>query len=206
MLAGILFLALVLVVAVLITVDVLKTPVESLPEQADRSAHETHQATIRARRAPGSRALPPEPAGSSITAYTHDADRGRGLDGISSSASGHRRPGTWSAAQHRGLRGAPKNWPVRSRLSLLVIISVAAATVVTLSVARIADSLQSVSMHSHVSSVHDGAVVSAFVAGLILIVVLALAVWLLIIVARSVLQPLHRLQAGALEVADERLP
>ena len=99
-----------------------------------------------------------------------------------------------------------KNWPVRSRLFLLVIISAVAATVVTLSVVRIADSLRSASMHSQISSVRDGAIVSALVAGAIIIVVLALALWLTIIVARSMLQPLHRLQAGALEVADVRLP
>ena len=47
---------------------------------------------------------------------------------------------------------------------------------------------------------------SAFVLGVVVIVVLALAFWSTIVAARSVLRPLHRLQAGALEVAGIRLP
>lgn len=205
MLVEILFLALVLLVAVLIAVDMSKTPSESAHVQAESWPHETEREIIGAPRDAGARVLPREPAGTGITAPAHDAGRRR-FDGISPSAGGHRRTGTSSAAQHNGLRGVLKNWPVRSRLFLLVIISAVAATVVTLSVVRIADSLRSASMHSQISSVRDGAIVSALVAGAIIIVVLALALWLTIIVARSMLQPLHRLQAGALEVADVRLP
>ena len=205
MLVEILFLALVVLVAVLIAVDVSKTPSESAHVQAERWPHETEREITGAPRDAGARVLPREPAGTGITAPAPDAGRRRS-DGISPSAGGHRRTGTWSAAQHNGLRGVLKNWPVRSRLFLLVIISAVAATVVTLSVVRIADSLRSASMHSQISSVRDGAIVSALVAGAIIIVVLALALWLTIIVARSMLQPLHRLQAGALEVADVRLP
>jgi signal transduction histidine kinase len=205
MLVEILFLALVVLVAVLIAVDVSKTPSESAHVQAERWPHETEREITGAPRDAGAGVLPREPAGTGITAPAHDAGRRRS-DGISSSAGGHRRTGTWSAAQHNGPRGVLKNWPVRSRLFLLVIISAVAATVVTLSVVRIADSLRSASMHSQISSVRDGAIVSAIVAGAIIIVVLALALWLTIIVARSMLQPLHRLQAAALEVADVRLP
>ena len=201
MLVEILFLALVLLIAVLIGVDVSRTSSEILHGQA----YETEPAIIGAPHTAGARVLPREPADTRITAPVHEASRRR-LDGINSSAGGHRRPGTWSAAQHKGPRGALKNWRVGSRLFLLVIISAVAAIVVTLSVVRMADSLRSASMHSQISSVRDGAIVSALVAGVILIVVLALALWLAIIVARSVLQPLHRLQAGALDVAEVRLP
>jgi signal transduction histidine kinase len=205
MLVEIPFVVLVLLVALLIAVDVTKTPTESAHVQAERRPYETEREIIGAPRDAGGRVLPGEPAGTGITAPAHDSGPRR-FDGISPSAGGHRRPGTSSAAQHKGPRGGLKNWPARSRLFLLVITSVVAATVVTLSVVRITDSLQSASMHSRISSVRDGAIVSALVAGVILVVVLALAVWLAIIVARSVLQPLHRLQAGTLEVAEVRLP
>jgi signal transduction histidine kinase len=204
MLVEILFLVLVLLVALLIAVDVTKTSTESAHVQAERRPYETEREIIGAPRDAGARVLPREPAGNGITAPAHDSGPQR-FDGISPSAGGHRRTGTWSA-QHKGQRGALKNWPVRSRLFLLVTISAVAAIVVTLSVVRITDSLRSASMHSQISSVRDGAIVSALVAGVILIVVLALALWLAIIVARSVLRPLHRLQAGALEVAEVRLP
>jgi signal transduction histidine kinase len=205
MLVEILFLTLVLLVVLLVALDVLKEPSEIAQAQADRRPYETERATIGAPGDSGAVALPWEAADTGKTAPAHDAGRRR-PDGISSSAGGHRRPGTWSAAQHKGPHGALKNWRVGSRLFLLVIISAVAAIVVTLSVVRMADSLRSASMHSQISSVRDGAIVSALVAGVILIVVLALALWLAIIVARSVLQPLHRLQAGALEVAEVRLP
>ena len=205
MLVEILFLALVLSVVLLVAVDVSKEPSESAQVQADRRPYDTGRATIGAPGDSGAVALPWEAADTGKTAPAHDAGRRR-LDGISSSAGGHRRPGTWSAAQHKGPRGALKNWRVGSRLFLLVIIPAVAAIVITLSVVRMADSLRSASMHSQISSVRAGAIVSALVASVILIVVLALALWLTIIVARSMLQPLHRLQAGALEVADARLP
>ncbi len=177
MLVEILFLALVFLVALLIALDVSKAPTESTHVQAERRPYETEREITGAPGAAGARVLPREPAGTGITASAHDSGPRR-LDGISASAGGHRRTGTRPAAQRKGPRGGLKDWSVGSRLFLLAIIAAVAATVVTLSVVRMADSLRSVSMHSQISSVRDGAIMSAIVAGVILIVVLALALWL----------------------------
>ncbi len=206
MLVAILFLALGFVIGLLIIVDVLRTPADSPHGQADLHAYPIDRAIAGAPRDTGARPLPPELAGAGVTAGAHDGGRRWRADGVSSSAGGHRRPGTRSAAQQNGPRGALKHWPVRLRLSLLVIVPAVATVVMTLSVVRIVSSLRGTSIHSQVSSVHDGAIVSALAAGAVLIVVLAVALWLTIIVSRSVLRPLYRLRAGALNVVEVRLP
>jgi signal transduction histidine kinase len=206
MLAGFLALVPLLVVTVLILVDVLRTPDELPQEHAEWQAHETERAITAAPRESGAKGLPLEPAGTGIAAGAHDVGRGWRPDGVSPSAGGHRRPGTWTAAQQKGPRGALKHWPVHFRLFLLAIIPAVAAAAVTLSVVRIFSSLSGTAVHSQVSSVHDGAIVSALVAGAVLIVVLAVAVWFTIVVSRSVLKPLYRLRSGAVEVAEVRLP
>ena len=99
MLVEILFLALVVLVAVLIAVDVSKTPSESAHVQAESWPHETEREIIGAPRDAGATAPPREPAGIGITAAAHECRPERRPDGISSSAGGHRRPATWSAAQ-----------------------------------------------------------------------------------------------------------
>jgi signal transduction histidine kinase len=205
MLVEILFLALVFVVALLIIVDVLRTPTDSPHGQADLHAYPVDRALVGAPRDAGARAFSPEPAGTGISAAAYDAGRPGRLDGTGSSAGGHRRPGTWSA-QHTGARRTLKTWPVRARLCLLVIAAAAAAAVVTLSAVRIAASLRGASIHSQVSSIRVGAIVSALVAGAVLIVVLVLALAFTIVVTRSLLRPLRGLRARALEVANVRLP
>ncbi len=223
MLIGIFFLVAV-VVAVLVALDVLRTPTDILHLQADMPSYPVYPAervTAPAPREPGARVLPVEPAGTATAAVSHDAGRqwrpdsvslsgvtpsGVTPSGVTPSGGGHRRQGTWSAAQQKGPRGALKQWPVRLRLLLLVIVPAVAATAVTLSIVRMVSSLGGASIHSQISSVHDGAIVSALMAGAVLVIVLALAIWLTIVVSRSVLKPLYRLRTGALDVAEVRLP
>ena len=47
---------------------------------------------------------------------------------------------------------------------------------------------------------------SAIAVSVVAIVVLALALWLTVVVARSVLMPIRKLRAGALELDEVRLP
>jgi len=206
MVAEILFVALVVVVALLMVVDLRRASTESAHVQADGRAHETRRTILEAPRDPRATAPPREPAGIGITAAPHNADRRWRPESISSPAGGHRRPATWSAANLKGTSGALKNWHVGLRLSLLMIIPAVAASVVTLSVSHIVASLQSTAIHSQISSVRNGAITSVLVASAIAIIILALAVASMIIVARSLLRPLHRLRSGALEVAGARLP
>jgi signal transduction histidine kinase len=208
---GLLALLLVVVVAVLIAVDVLRAPEELPPAPGDVQAYEAERAFGGAPRDFGDRAFTPEPAGTVITGAMPDAGPHRPPDATGPSTAGHRRQEPWSAVQHsavlqKGPRGALKDWPVRLRLVLLVIVPAVAAAVAALSVVRLVSALRGTAINSQISSVHDGAIVSALIAGVVLVAVLALALVFTLIVARSVLQPLHKLRTGAIEVADARMP
>jgi signal transduction histidine kinase len=205
MLIAILSVALAVTVALLITLDVVKSskdPLLALPEwQAQPADH----ATFGAPRDAAAHAFGSEPAGISVSAIPQDLSRAARTDGAAPAAS-HRRPEAWSAALPKGSGGGLKDWPVRTRLFLLAIIAAVGAAVIALSAVRMVESLRSPAMHSPVSSVKDGAIVAASVAGVVLVLVLLVALALMIIVARSVLKPLRRLQAGAVDVAEVRLP
>ncbi|HEY2309154.1 MAG TPA: nitrate- and nitrite sensing domain-containing protein, partial [Streptosporangiaceae bacterium] len=56
------------------------------------------------------------------------------------------------------------------------------------------------------SSLRNQAVTTAIVTGVVILFVLALALFFTVVVARSMVRPLRRLRAGALEVAGMRLP
>ena len=206
MLVGIIFLAVALAVAALIAADVVKTANEASHGQADGSAYPVDQAAAGAPRDIGARDFSPEPAGSGMpAAVPAAAPRGRAGRADPATA-GHRRAGGASALQQNGPDGETKGSQVRSRLALLAIIAAVAAAVVTLSVVRLITSLDGTAYRSQVTSVHDGAIVAALVAGVVLVVVVALGLWLTIRVSRSVLRPLYKLRTGALDAADVGLP
>jgi len=62
------------------------------------------------------------------------------------------------------------------------------------------------SITSRASSLRNQAVATAIITGAIILVVLGLALFFTVVVARSMVRPLRRLRAGALEVAGVRLP
>ena len=207
MLVEIFSVVLVLAVAALMVVDLLRTRNESAHEQA----HQSERTTTGASRQTGFDPLPREPAGTGITATGitatgHDARRRWRPEGNNSSAGGHQDSRTGPSEVHKGSRRELKNWHVRSRLLLLVIIPAVAGAAAAFCVVHIAGALQGAPIHSTVGSVRDGAIQSALAAGAVMIIVLALASWSTIVAARSVLEPLRRLRVGALEVAGARLP
>jgi signal transduction histidine kinase len=206
MLIAILSVALALAVSSLITLDVVKSSKDPSLELPEWQAQSVDHATVGAPRDAGAQTFPLEPAGTSMPAVPPDLSRAGRADGAASPAASYRRPEAWSAALPEGSGGGLKNWPVRTRLVLLASIAAVAAAVIVLSAVRMVVSLRSTAMHSPVSSVRDGAILAALVAGVVLVVVLLLAIALMIVVARSVLKPLHRLQTGAVEVAEVRLP
>ena len=205
MLVEILLIALVLAVALLVSGDVAKAKHEGLYGHADGLDYDAEPKIIRAPRGSRAEAFPREPAGTGIPAV-HDADPTRRPENVAMSASGHQPPRTVPASAARGSRRDLKDWPVRSRLLLLVIIPAVAVTAVAFCVVRLADTLQGTPIHSQSSSVRDRAVMEALAVGVVLIIVLALASWATIVAVRSVLQPLHILRAGALEAAGVGLP
>jgi signal transduction histidine kinase len=205
MLIDIICLALVVAVAVLTAVDVSRTPPESSHGQADRHARDAERAIPRV--PDGIRTFPGEPAasGEAVAAQDSSSPSSRHA-GVSSPAGVRQRISTSSGGQHKGSHGALKNWPVRSRLILLLTIAAVTAAVVTVSVIHIANLLQGPSIDSKISSIRDSAITSAILTAVVMIIVLALALWAIIIVTRSVLRPLYKLRTGAAEMAGKRLP
>src|SRR6266851_6589554 len=180
----ILLAALVLVVAALVTIDLLRRTSDGPHEHADRPGHEAEREISPASHA--GTAVFPHPA----------ARRGRAASGA---GAGH-------AVSRQGAPGVQKNWRVGTRLCLLAAISAIAAALAAVGAVRAVGDFQGPSFHSDVSSMHDGAVASGLVAFLFTVVVLALGLWCTLILIRSVLRPLRTLRAGAVDLAEVRLP
>jgi signal transduction histidine kinase len=112
--------------------------------------------------------------------------------------------GTSPGAPRKASRFALRNWSVRSRLILLV--AVPSLTAIVLAVARIVSLLQSPALAHGTGAARGRAATSAAVESLLFVLLLAIAVAVMAIVGRSMVRPLRRLQAGALEVARLQLP
>jgi hypothetical protein len=196
MLVEIILLVVVLAVAILIAVDVSRTS----GEHDDHGLqHDAERENIRDAR--GGAGAVREPVGAGMATASQDADPSRlRLDGADQSADGRKR----TTASPKTSRRALKNWRVRSRLVLLVIIPT--VTAVVFGGIQIASSLRSASIHSPISSVRDSAITSVVFDSAVVILVLALALAFTVIVGRSMVQPLRTLRAGALEVAEVQLP
>jgi signal transduction histidine kinase len=196
MLSEIFLAVLVVVVFILVAVDFYRTTDETLPGHADVPLHDVRPRTVGDTRGGRAEAFLPE------SAAVHDVGPTWRPESVSPSADGHQYARTGPSPVHGRSRRGLKDWPVRSRLLLLVIIPAVAVTVAAFCVVRIADILRGAPTHS--PSV--GAIVSALAIGVVVIIVLLLASWFAILVARSVLQPLHRLRVGVLEMSGVRLP
>ena len=200
MLTEILLLLLVLAVAVLMVVDLARTRSEHPHGQTERPTYGAERAATVLSRGPGAGAVSPEPAASVTVAPSSDASLSPRPEGIIPPPGSDHRTGTRSA-DDEGSRSRLMGSDIRSRILLLAIIPAVSAVVVTLCVVRIAALLNGPSIHSQISSIHDGAVISVVVASAVLIVVLALGLWATIKTARFVLRPWQRLQAGVLQAA-----
>jgi signal transduction histidine kinase len=204
MLAAILMAVLVVIVAFLVAGDFSRTERESSYTSDDRRANDASPRTIG--EAHDGSAFLREPAGYGVPAAGQEAGPGPRPGGVSPSAGSHQRSRNGRPAGHSGSRHGLKDWHVRSRLLLLVIIPAVAVAVVAFCVVRIADATRSASIHPSGSSVRDRDIFSAIAVSVVAIIVLALALWLTAVIARSVLKPIRKLRAGALEVAEVQLP
>jgi signal transduction histidine kinase len=199
MLGEILVGALVVAVAILVAVDISRTKNDSPADHADGSVHDARPgiaADIRRGRLDAFG----DPAGTPVAAAGRDAESARRPESAPPAGS---RPRADLAPAAKGSRRALKDWPVRSRLRLLVITAAVAVAVAAFCVVRLVDALQGTAINSSTSSVRDRAIASVLVAGIVLIVVLALALWLAVATARSILKPLYEVRAGALGVAAD---
>jgi signal transduction histidine kinase len=116
-------------------------------------------------------------------------------EGIGSPLGGEPRPGT-RPVPDEGSRRPRAGSDLRSRMLLLVAVPVVAAIVVTLCAVRIAVVLGGTSIHSPVGSMHSGAVLSVVVAGVVLVLALALGAWATVKAARSMLRRWQALPGG----------
>ena len=195
---------LVLTVAILVIADVFRTRDEELHGHADGSAHDARPGgggTVRASR---QEASPREPARMAVPAgYGAALNQQSQNIGLPARSSQPSRPGL--AAAGKRSRRALGDWKVGSRLLLLGSVPAAAGAAAALCCAGVAGIMNGAAIHASNSSVRDKAVLSAIGLGLVAILVLALALRTAVVTARSMLRPLRRLRAGALELAA-RMP
>ncbi len=199
MLAEILLGALVLTVAFLVAVDFSRTKGEIPHGHADRSPPDIRPRMTGDTRGRRTQALLQEPAD------THDAGPTRRPDSMSPPVGGYQPSPVHAAAAPSGAR-SEQNRHVRSRLLLLVTIPAVAVAIIAFCVSGLTDILQGTRINSPSGSTRDGAILSAVAIGVVMIVVLVLAAWFTIVMARSVLRPLYRLRARALEAVGSRPP
>lgn len=101
-------------------------------------------------------------------------------------------------------RLGPENLGVRP--SLFLLVSIPTVTAVALGGLRIASSVRSAMAISPGSPLRDRAITSMIVDSAMVLVVLVLALVSTVIIGSSLLRRLYKLRAGALQVADVRLP
>jgi len=205
MLTQILGAALVILVGCLVGWDFTRTDSDSSYGYGDERADDASPWTAGDAYGSPAEAFYRESAGTGMPAAGYDAGPARRPGGTSPSTGGHHSHDGGPAVRSRSRR-ALKDWPVRSRLLLLVITAAVAAAVIAVCADRIVDGLRSASFHSSVSSVRERAILLAIAAGVVAIIVLVLALWLTLAAARSVLHPIRELRTGAQEVAEVRLP
>ena len=197
MLQQIFLVAIVLVVVVLMIVDVARTRHEGTHGYGEVPPFDARRPVSDV--GPGSR---DSFAGAHARTATPVAGRDAGLAGrpavVSLPAGADSRPSADAPAVPREGRRRLRDAHVRTRLSLLVVVPLAAAAVTGLGVAYIIDILNRSQADSR------GAGLVAVAVGVVVIVA-ALAAWFTIAVARSVLQPVYRLRSGALELTGSRL-
>src|SRR5438094_1491719 len=197
--------ALVLVVAILVAADFFRRTSDASHEYpagnepgneqgpAHDAGHETYPASRAGSAVPRSSPPPYEPAVAAAPAAARpDAARP------------DRDAGT--PAPSVDLAGPRTNWLVRTRLCLLAVVCAAAAALATASFIRAIGAFQRASANSNVSSMHDGAIVSAILALVFAAVILAVGLWSAMILIRSVTRPLHQLRTGAVELTEVWLP
>lgn len=202
MLEQIFFVVIVLAVGSLMVVDVFRTRHEGFHGLAEGQAPDAARRPLAGAGLGSREAFSRAQSGTAMPVAAHDPGPARHPAGASPSA------GPSAGADPRSRAGAAavpvqsrrrlRDWHVRSRLLLLVLIPLAAAAVIGLCVAYIIDTLHKTQVNS------NGSVMAALAAGVVIIVV-ALASLFTIAVARSVLQPLYRLRLGALELTGARL-
>src|SRR5207247_328766 len=196
--------ALVLVVAVLVAADFFRRTSDAPHEypagneqgSSLDAGRETYPASRAGSAAFQSSSLPYEPTAAVPRAGARqDGVRQEGALQDGARRDGARRDGarqesgTGTPAPLPDPGGPQANWLVRTRLCLLAAVSAAAAALATASFIRAVGAFQRASADSNVSSMRDGAIVSAILALVLAAVILAVGLCSALILIRSVLRP-----------------
>jgi signal transduction histidine kinase len=203
MFAEILLAIVTIAVAVMVSVDLVRTKTDNPSGQPDGSGYEVRPVTIRGDRAG-------EPFETGVPAAGHDAGLGRRPERVDPFPAEFQPPraaspvGPSASAEQDGTPRVQGNRHVRSRLQLMVLIPVAAVTVIALCIVGLAYFLSDAQIHAPDGSVRVGSILWAVAIVIVMISVLVLAVWVTIGTARSVLQPLYRLRSRAMALASGR--
>jgi signal transduction histidine kinase len=210
MLAQILVAIPIVAVVVMVGVDVVKTGNEDLSGQHDGRGDEIQPRTVGGTRGNRTGVSFREPFGTGIPAAGHDVGLGQHPGHVDPSAADFQPShagsprGQSSSTERDGVHPAHGSRHVRSRLRLMVVIPVAAVTVIALCIVGLAYFLSDARVHAPDGSVRVGSILWTVAIVIVMITVLVLAAWATIGTARSVLQPLYRLRSRAMALADGR--
>jgi signal transduction histidine kinase len=198
---------LIVAVAVMVGVDLVRTGSEDPSGQHDGWGDEIHPRTVGGARGDRTGVSFQEPFGTGIPAAGRDVGLGQHPGRMDPATVDLQPARTGSPLEQRSSTerdGAPRghgNRHVRSRLQLMVVIPVAAVTIVALCIVGLAYFLSDARIYAPDGSVRVGSILWAVAIVIVIITVLVLAAWATIGAARSVLQPLYRLRSRAMALA-----
>src|SRR5580693_8452555 len=153
MLAGISVILLVVIVGLLVAGDFARTERESVHWSDDRLANDASPRAMT--EAHDGSAFLREPAGHGVPAAAPEAGPGQRPGAVSPSAGSSQRSRDGRPAGHSGPRRGLKDWRVRTRLLLLVIVPSVGVAVVAFCIVRIGDATRSASVQPPGSSGRD---------------------------------------------------
>jgi signal transduction histidine kinase len=210
MLAQIFVTIMIVAVAVTVGADLVRTGSEDPSGQDDGWGDEIRPRTVGGTRGDRTGVSYREPSGTGIPAAGHDVGLGQHPGRMDPAAVDLQPPrtgspmGQGSSTERDGVPHGHGSRHVRARLRLMVVIPVAAVTVIALCIAGLAYFLSGARVHAPDGSVRVGSILWTVAIVIVMITVLVLAAWATIGTARSVLQPLYRLRSRAMALADGR--
>ena len=197
-------------VAVMVGVDVVRTGSEDPSGQHDGWGNEIRPNAVGGTRGDRTGVSFQEPFGTGIPAAGRDVGLGQ-HPGHMDPAAVDLQPartgppmGQGSSAERDGVPHGHGSRHVGSRLRLMVVLPVAAVTVIALCIVGLAYFLSDARIYAPDGSVRVGSILWAVAIVIVMITVLVLAAWATIGTARSVLQPLYRLRSRAMALAAGR--
>ena len=212
MLAQILVALLTIAVVVMVGVDLVRTGNEDPSGQHDGWGDEIQPRAVGGTRGDRTGVSLQEPFGTGIPAGGPNAGLGQ-HPGRTDPAAVDLQPartgslmGQGSSTERDGVSHGHGGRHVRSRLQLMVVIPVAAVTVIALCIVGLVYFLSNARIYAPNGSVRAGSILWAIAIVIVMTTVFVVAAWATMSTAKSVLQPLYRLRSRAMVLAGGRPP